>query len=255
MGQSHPTAWRVAMRLALPTLLALPTTGCVDVVRAAAMPCVVLGVGAPADQAVLVGQVRAPRHTLTGAAPDDAPLDEAPVPGARVYLADGLGTPLPGLPTATTDDAGRYRLDGVPNGHTYVVVADFVVGGEGTRKGSGPSGPLRGPLGDRTATLEALAQATAGTVTTDLTLATSLVTVDLSEVLNGFSANLRPERYEAAVARAHRLLTNDRVPDLTDKPDVMALSATLLNVSPDLRSALSELKQDLATSAAPPLVE
>lgn len=226
-----------ALRLGLPLLLALATSGCVDVVRAAAFPCVVLGVGAPADQAVLVGQVRAPRQTLTGAAPDGAPLDEAPVPGAKVYLADGLGTPLPGLPTTTTDDDGRYRLDGIPNGHTYVVVADFLVNG------------------DRPATLEALAQATSGTVTTDLTLATSLVTVDLSEVLNGFSANLQSARYQAAVDKTHRLLTNDRVPDLTDKPDVMALAATLLNVSPDLRAAVSELKQDLATSAAPPLVE
>jgi hypothetical protein len=237
MRDVHAAPLTRAWRLGLPWLLALATTGCVDVVRAAAMPCVVLGVGAPADQAVLVGQVRAPRHTLTGTPPDAAPLEETPVPGARVYLADGLGTPLPGLPTATTDDAGRYRLDGIPGGHTYVVVADFAVGG------------------DRPASLEALAQAESGTVTTDLTLATSLVTVDLSEVLNGFSANLRPERYDAAVDKTHRLLTNDRVPDLTDKPDVMALAATLLNVSPDLRSALSELKQDLATSAAPPLVE
>lgn len=237
MRDAHAAPLMVAWRLGLPWLIALATTGCVDVVRAAAMPCVVLGVGAPADQAVLVGQVRAPRVTLTGAPVDGAPLEEAPVPGARVYLADGQGTPLPGLPTATTDGAGRYRLDGIPDGHTYVVVADFAV------------------EADRKATLEALAQANSGTVTADLTLATSLVTVDLSEVLNGFSANLQGERYAAAVDKTHRLLTNDRVPDLTDKPDVMALAATLLNVSPDLRTAVSELKQDLATSAAPPLVE
>lgn len=157
--------------------------------------------------------------------------------GAKVYLADGLGTPLPGLQTATTDSGGRYRLEGVPNGHTYVVVADFAV----------PN--------DRQATLKALAQAGAGTVTADVTLATSLVAVDLSEVLHGFSADLNAERYRSAVDQTHRLLTNDRVPDLTDEPDVMALSAILLNVSPDLRQAVSRLKQDLATSSAPPLVE
>ena len=43
--------------------------------------------------------------------------------------------------------------------------------------------------------------------------------------------------------------------DLPDPADVLSLATTLVNVSPDLRTSVSQLKQDLATSNAPPLVE
>jgi hypothetical protein len=140
------------------------------------------------------------------------------------------------MPHATSDANGRYAIANVPAGYTYVVVATF----------QGKPGPAR---------LETLAQAPAGDITADLTLATSLVTTDLVEVLNGFSSNLQQPTYDAAVEKTQKLLTNDRVPNLTDPADVLSLAATLVNVSPDLRTTVSQLKQDLATSSAPPLVE
>jgi hypothetical protein len=181
--------------------------------------------------------VRAPANTLTDGPTDGQSLVETPVPNAEVFLADANGTALPGLPHATTDADGRYRIGGVPAGFTYMVVADFAV-----------------KSGEH-AQLETLAQAPTGDVTADLTLATSLVTVDLAEVLNGFSSNLKQDSFNGAVDKTQKLLTNDRVPNMADPGDVLSLATTLVNVSPDLRSTVSQLKQDLATSSAPPLVE
>jgi hypothetical protein len=166
-----------------------------------------------------------------------APLAETPVAGATIRLTDAHGTALPGLPSATSDAEGRYRLTGVPGGHTYVVVAAF---------------PLRD---GRPATLRTLARAEAGTVTADLTLATTLVATGLADVLHGFNAHLEAAAYQGAIEETQTLLANDSVPDLADDGDVLALSSTLLNVSPRLRERVSTLKQALATSAAPPLVE
>ncbi|MFN3428388.1 MAG: hypothetical protein ACK46X_00385 [Candidatus Sericytochromatia bacterium] len=211
--------------------------GCAAEVNLASLDCIRLGVGDTAGTALVLGQVRAPSRAVADGPALGAPLAETPVAGAVVRLADAHGTALPGLPSATTDSGGRYRLTGVPGGHTYVVVAAF---------------PLRD---GRPASLRTLARAEAGTVTADLTLATTLVAAGLADVLHGFSANLEAGAYQGAVDEGQALLANDRVPDLADDGDVLALSATLLNVSPRLRERISALKQALATSAAPPLVE
>lgn len=225
-------------RRLLPLLLAaLALSGCIEPVGIASLPCVALGVGDSAGTAVVMGQVRAPANVLADGPTDDQPLAETPVPRADVYLADATGRALPGLPHATTDADGRYRIGNVPSQTTYVVVAGFSLK-------SGAS-----------ATLETLAQAPAGTVTADLTLATTLVAADLVDVLDGFSTNLKQDNFNGAVEKTQKLLTNDRVPNLADPTDVLALAGTLLNVSPDLRTSVSQLKQDLATSSAPPLVE
>ncbi|MNS17740.1 hypothetical protein D3C72_494210 [compost metagenome] len=215
------------------TLLA----GCATPVNLAALDCIRLGVGDTADTALVLGQVRAPSRSVTGGPSTGTPLSETPVAGATVRLTDAHGTALPGLPSATSDADGRYRLTGVPGGHTYVVVAAFSL------------------KDGRPATLRTLARAEAGTVTADLTLATTLVATGLADVLHGFSANLDSAAYQGAVDETRTLLANDRVPDLSDDGDVLALSSTLLNVSPRLRERVSALKQALATSAAPPLVE
>lgn len=222
----------------LPLLLAaLALAGCVEPLRIASLPCVALGVGDSAGTAVVLGQVRAPANMLADGPTDSQPLVETPVPNAEVYLADATGKALPGLPHATTDADGRYRIGNVPSQTTYVVVAGF-----GLKSG-------------RHAQLETLAQAPAGDVTADLTLATTLVAADLVDVLDGFSTHLKQDTFNGAVDKTQKLLTNDRVPNLADAGSVLALAGTLLNVSPDLRTSVSQLKQDLATSAAPPLVE
>jgi hypothetical protein len=226
------------LRLALAAAL-FALAGCDAPIRAAAIPCVVLNVGdaTATDTAVVLGQVRAPANVLADGPRDASPLQEKPVAGAEVYLADATRLALPGLAHATTDADGRYRIAGVPGGHTYVVVAAF---------------PLKSGAPAR---LDTLAQATSGAVTADVTLATAVLTANLADVLNGFSSNLKQDAYDGTVAKALKLLTNDRVPDLTDTSDVLGLANTLLSVSPELRTSVSQLKQDLATSAAPPLIE
>lgn len=226
MNGVHVTAMRARL-VWLPVALALLLGGC-DVPRAGVAPCVVLGVGADAGATTLVGQVRAPRSALGPGPVDGAPLAESPVAGAAVYLADGLGTRLPGLPATTTDAEGRYRLEGVPGGHTYVVVAGFRL------------------ANDRPGTLKALARPTEGAVTAELTLATSLVTAETSDALDGFTAPLDAGRYAEAIAQTQAFLTNDRVPDLSDDGDVLSLGHTLLNVSPAFRGAIMDLRQSLA---------
>jgi hypothetical protein len=227
------------MRPCLPTLLLLTglLAGCTEPVFTTALSCVRLGVGDDAGTVELLGQVRAPRNALTDGPVDSQPMVEAPVAGAVLALTDALGTPLPGLPGAVADADGRYRIAGVPGGHTYVVTAAITL------------------KDGRPATLRTLAQAASGTITVDVTLSTSLVTADLADVLNGFSTQLVPATFHGAVQKTDKLLTNDRVPDLADDADVLALATTFLNISPDLRTSVSQLKQELATSAAPPLVE
>ena len=50
-------------------------------------------------------------------------VEQAPVEGAEVYLADSTGRPLPGLAHGTTDAGGHYNLPRVPVNYTYMVVA------------------------------------------------------------------------------------------------------------------------------------
>lgn len=224
---------RLAVAIAPLALLA----GCATEINLASLDCLRLGVGDSAGTALVLGQVRAPSRVVADGPATGAPLAETPVAGATVRLADARGTALPGLPTATSDAEGRYRLSGVPGSHTYVVVAAFNL------------------KDGRPAVLRTLARAESGTVTADLTLASTLVATGLADVLHGFSANLDATSHQGAIDETHTLLANDRVPDLADEGDVLALSSTLLNVSPRLRERISALKQALATSAAPPLVE
>ena len=50
-------------------------------------------------------------------------VDDQPLAGVAVFLCDGLGRPIPGLPAVVTDDAGHYAIPHVPAGFTLVVNA------------------------------------------------------------------------------------------------------------------------------------
>ena len=45
------------------------------------------------------------------------------VGGAKVFLADAAGNPIPNLPTTQTDAAGRFTLPDVPPNYTFLVAA------------------------------------------------------------------------------------------------------------------------------------
>lgn len=82
------------------------------------------------DVAILTGQVRAPLGMAP--APRVLAMEEAPLAGATVRLAELDGVPLPEVAPVVTDQIGYFRFDGVPVGRTLMVVVE-VLAPDGTR--------------------------------------------------------------------------------------------------------------------------
>ncbi|MEB3328211.1 MAG: hypothetical protein VKQ33_03140 [Candidatus Sericytochromatia bacterium] len=158
---------------------------------------------------------------------------DAPLPGARVYLANARGEALNGLPEARTDAEGRFRLERVPQGLTYVLVAEVP-----TALGS-------------TARLTSLAAARpssgAGDVRVGLgsTLATAVV-VDPTRGLG----TLQPEALATLASRLEARLTPAQPPDLTDTSSVQALAEALLRDDEGLRAEVDRLRGELGGATA-----
>jgi sugar lactone lactonase YvrE len=216
---------------------------------------------APESRAVLSGQLRVPAHligpdggtligvdagTLTGpnggaliaagglnyrSLPRGGPrrlaqLDETPVRGARVFLADAQGRPLPDGPTAVTGADGGYRLEGVPTGITHVVVAE--VPAEQGRKGS-----------FRTL-------AVAGGEAAPIDAATTLVAAYITQGSDGprLPANA-PAAFRTAVDATAKKITRDNLPDFTDEAAVRRAVDRLLAEVAELREAFGSLRREL----------
>jgi sugar lactone lactonase YvrE len=218
---------------------------------------------APQSRAALSGQLRVPAHlvgpdggtligvdagTMTG--PGGTPLiaagglnfrsvsregarrltqlEDAPVRGARVFLADAQGRPLPDSPTAVTAADGSYKLEGVPTGITHVVVAE-VPAAQG-----------------RTGLFRTLAVAGAGGEATTIDAATTLVSAYVTQGSNGPRLPVSDTAaFRTAVDATAKKITRENLPDFTDEAAVRRAVDRLLAEVGELREAFGSLRREL----------
>jgi hypothetical protein len=153
-------------------------------------------------------------------------LEEAPLAGAEVFLADAAGQPLPGLRGTTTDDKGRFTLTDVPTGYTFVVAAK-------ARSREGKDVQLQtlaksGQLG--------------GTVQVDT--ATTLITAAVVEE-QGDLGNFNPARFRTAAEQVAANLRGEEPPDLSTRSAIRAKVTLLADRLTELKSLIELVREDL----------
>jgi hypothetical protein len=161
-------------------------------------------------------------------------VTQAPVGGARVFLADATGAALPGLPAATTDDQGRFAIAGVPAGYTFVVAAEA-----DTQDG-------------QSATFQTLARSAAQDVKADIDAGSSLVAAAAIKNVQGRDlGGFDPTTFLDAARTMAQQLSDGQLPDFTSRSDVQARSSQLVAAVPALQQAVSALGKDLAVITQP----
>lgn len=148
-------------------------------------------------QTTLKGTAEAPRSLFLPVSDASRPLEEAPVTSAVVMLTDASGEAIPGLPTGHTDARGRFTLDRVPVGFSYMVVVAFA-----DREG-------------RAIFFKALTRTAPRVVDLEVDTASTLVTETLTGGRRGLVTGFGAEDYDKAVAILAPTLTNGNLPDLT----------------------------------------
>jgi hypothetical protein len=205
------------MRSLLP--LALVLASC------ASSPCVTPD-AAPSGAAV-TGQVSVPQQYLD----PTAGLAPVPAPRAEVALANAAGQPIAGLYHAQTGDTGGYAIGKLPPDYTYVVTANV-------------------PTADgKSVTLESLAKPGREA---NLDLATTLVTMAVTDGLTGVPGDVDPGTFDDASAAVRAHLTDPDLPSPTDAAAVKAKVAQLAKDDPPLAARLDKLKQQASAPRATP---
>lgn len=183
------------------------------------------------------GQVKAP-FTLLGqptATESGHALQEAPVSNASIRLADGAGNAIPGLTASATDASGMYQLPGVPRGHAYVVTADFK---------SQDGKDVR---------LKALARALSDETTVNLTTHTTLVTETVTRAWPGLVISFNPDTFKRATEVIAANLTNDTVPNLSDRNGMVFRVQEWTQTNPALANSLQLLRDELVKGQPTPV--
>lgn len=155
-------------------------------------------------------------------------LNEQPVAGNDVYLANAAGTPYLNLPHGTTDAQGNYQIPDVPVGYPFVVATKV-------QTASG------------TATLQTLTKSDATLQTpANVDAASTLVT---NSVVTGSGAlgDFNPATFQRAAAATAQALTPSTLPDLTNPQAMAAYMTQLAAQVSDIQSELGQLKTELAT--------
>lgn len=204
-------------------LLILGLAGCAASPAPAPSPCAVLGVSDSARDnrlSAVSGSVSAPARML-GLTDGRS---EAPPPKGRVYLADAVGSPVPGIAETTIDAEGRYTLVGVPGGHTFFVVATF----------DDPSG--------QKASLMTLFKSAPEGAEADLDAASTLLAAALAARLEGFSAPFEAARWKSAIAATRSALKDPSTLDFTSREATLAFMDRLRAANPTLSQTVSALE-------------
>lgn len=183
----------------------------------------------PAPGATVTGTIEIPADNVAYRVQQDnaPPLALRPAAGARVFLADASGNPLPGLPEARTDGQGRFTLNKVPPSYSYVVVAEI-------------STATAKPAQYRSVTKVSDLGATV-----KVDPASTLVT---SAVLDGMSGDLgefNPSRFQMLKDRIASLLRATDLPDFSDGLRVRDHVRELVKANDELRATLAKVQEDL----------
>jgi hypothetical protein len=152
---------------------------------------------------------------------------ERPLAGATVALTDAAGQPLPGLTARKTDADGRFVIEGVQAGWTYVVTSRVVT----------PDG--------KAAALQALVSPQAVGGTTELSAASTCVAVAVLEGQDEVAGAIRSDDFARAVAATRAALANRTWPDLADPAAIREAMRTVAAETAAVREALDGVRADI----------
>ncbi|MEB3223255.1 MAG: hypothetical protein VKS61_14360 [Candidatus Sericytochromatia bacterium] len=156
-------------------------------------------------------------------------IPAAGVEGARVFLADVAGQPLPDLPEVKTDGQARFHLPRVPAEATFVVIAEVPTG----------TGAI--------ARFRTVVRVGRFGATTVIDPASTLVTASVLEGLpRGELGELNPAKFQSATEATARNMTAQNLPDFTDSASVKASMDVLVSQVRELRDVVGELRTELA---------
>jgi hypothetical protein len=156
-------------------------------------------------------------------------LENDTLGGAKVYLADAGGAPIPGLPAVTTDANGVYTIPNVPAGFTFVVAVEVP-----TKDG-------------KTAVYQTLVRSTPLGATADIDAASTLVSASVvRDVKGGNLGDVNPAKFRTAQQTAADALTPDALPDFTSRADVLARIDALAAGLSALKQSIDDLRQDIS---------
>ncbi|MEB3196378.1 MAG: hypothetical protein VKP62_04165 [Candidatus Sericytochromatia bacterium] len=156
-------------------------------------------------------------------------VETVAVEGARVFLSDASGQPIPDVPAVKTDADGRFRLPRVPSGLTFLVAAEVP-----TATG-------------KTAAFRSLVRVGEVGATTQIDPASTLVTGHLVEGLpRGELGDLNPVQFQRATEATAARLNPESLPDFSDPAAVRGLMKQLSEEVAELRDQLSELRRALS---------
>lgn len=196
----------------------------------------------PAVRSVITGVVSAPAQLVAAVLPTGGGnvvptgggnfgllmAESQPLANARVFLADAAGQPYPALAPATTDAQGRYTFQDVPAGYSFMVV----VQAHDTRT-------------RKDVTLQTLARSSELGATAPVDVATSLVTVAVTEGQGGQLGEVNAAAFRTATEATAKNLADGDVPDLSDRGAILAKVEDLSKAVAELKSALDAIRQDL----------
>lgn len=155
-------------------------------------------------------------------------LENQRVEGVRVFVADGAGQPVPGIPEGKTNDSGEFTLSEVPPGETFVLIAEVP-----TDRGV-------------PAQLRTVVKVGNYGATTVLDAASTLVSFNvLGDLRGGELGDFNPSKFETATKATERSLSAENLPDFTDVVAIKTRMDKLIRTVDELRDLLNELRADL----------
>lgn len=187
----------------------------------------------PGTGAIVRGTVRAPASLVGDAAAP--PGTEQVVPIADVSLADAAGNPIAGTFHPRTGDDGAYLVQRVPGDFAYAVIARFP-----------------GADGQEIALRTLARPGTDVAAPSDISLATTLVTMHVTEGQQGLVGTFDPAIFDKAVKRVDERLKTEPPPSLASSAAVKALVDGWALTDPELAAALAGLKEQVTKPAASP---
>ncbi len=152
----------------------------------------------------------------------DAATGEAPLAGARVYLAGADGLPIPDYPEAVTDADGRFRLAGIPTSGSFRLVAEASKGGK--------------PVA-----LSTLVELGAGETQAQIDAASTYVTTAVQAGLAGRTCAFDAATFNAARAKVQATFNAATPPDPSDPAAIMAAMTALSFQAPALGADILKL--------------
>lgn len=156
-----------------------------------------------------------------------AAVDNGPLANATVYLADAGGSPVPGMPTTTTDAQGHYSLKDIPSGSTFVVIVQ------------------RKLDNGKTLSFQTLVRSRDLGATANVDAASTLATAGVLQSATSDLGDFKPATFQNATEVVRAKLTDDSLPDFTSRAAVIAKVNELAQTVSELKDALNEIQQDL----------